>query len=879
MLVFTIGDNVIISICRRYLLAFAMLLSIITPSAAIDNVPGQTETEDYSGVFTDQELHTIIQEALEPCFNRVLAQLHLLDCMLQDLAFNLANNSSIATKNRSQTIAKIRAYRELLAELKGMHVVVLNEQIVHSFTVITRATIEHLTKAVRRGLDSLQVLDIETLDMETKGQISLQNLERDLTTNDGLIKSLAKLSDNLGLHWYNKVYRTLKHVAWDPAKAAFPYALAGGTLAASAFMAWYYFGGENPKWLREKIGWPMLTDGNLDEDAIKAIAQVAAEHNIQYETALQRLHSLGLDQEAIKAVTGAMAPFNLSDLKIDTKPAGYLARLDQIFSRLESKRYVLGGSVLFLGQAILSTYLPALGHALAKKIKAADHFLMGGSCKDNPIDQYTYDSDITFDDVIGQEDAKQCGRELCQYIKNPELFNRTKTTPPKGFLYHGNTRTGKSYFISALFGEIKKTLGAEGAAFKMIKVSFEEIIKLGIERIMEIAREQAPIIVVIEEIDLLGLQRTNNAQRLAEFMTAMSSCLQDNTPDKTVIVIGTTNNLENLEKALRETGRFGKHIYFAYPTFDERKLYIERELTRTACNLKNFDLNKLARDTEGCSFEKLGYFIKRAFLKAKLYNEAVTQAALERSIDENIRGISAGKPSLDQEQKRLVAAHLAGHAVASILLNSQEQVSKVTLCDVANKIDEQFVGTTIWNKKMQQDAMEHGKLFANHSHDHDIESKEEKVNQCKISLAGHVAETILLGSCGYGYHPRDKQDALNIAKSITCGALDLTTLTDKIRDQYFDAAFELMNKCEKEVTALLEEHRTELAAVMNELVDKLTLDAQQLCRIVLGEESSTEHLDASTMLEKLLNAQSATLDAECGAPQAVPTTGTAAVAA
>jgi ATP-dependent Zn protease len=180
---------------------------------------------------------------------------------------------------------------------------------------------------------------------------------------------------------------------------------------------------------------------------------------------------------------------------------------------------------------------------------------------------------------------------------------------------------------------------------------------------------------------------------------------------------------------------------------------------------------------------------------------------------------------------------------------------------------------------MQQDAMEHGKLFANHSHDHDIESKEEKVNQCKISLAGHVAETILLGSCGYGYHPRDKQDALNIAKSITCGALDLTTLTDKIRDQYFDAAFELMNKCEKEVTALLEEHRTELAAVMNELVDKLTLDAQQLCRIVLGEESSTEHLDASTMLEKLLNAQSATLDAECGAPQAVPTTGTAAVAA
>ena len=146
--------------------------------------------------------------------------------------------------------------------------------------------------------------------------------------------------------------------------------------------------------------------------------------------------------------------------------------------------------------------------------------------KNRAVDNLSDKSEITFDSIIGQEDAKKYGHELCEYLKNPEFFDRTKVAPSTGILLFGDTRTGKSFYISALQGEIQKALGKD--SFKVLKVSFEEVIKVGIHDIMEYARTLAPMIVVIEEIDLLRLQRVGDTKLLAEFMTAMSSCLQDN---------------------------------------------------------------------------------------------------------------------------------------------------------------------------------------------------------------------------------------------------------------------------------------------------------------------------------------------------------------
>jgi ATP-dependent Zn protease len=835
---------------KRYALLFSVLCAFIIPNYTPINALNKPEQEltEY-----EQQIHTMQQELLEGYFQHVLTQLKQVDSVLEGLAFTYAQDISAPAKSRNHAIAIISEMRELVSNLRDTRVVLLNEQLISSYIYITHAIINQLIYDVQHKLNSFSSLDVHKLQLPTH-EITIEMLNKEIVANDQLLAKLNKLSNNIGLHWYNKVYRKLRHAIVDPAKAAAVPALCIASLSTAAFFIWFYSNSENPKWLRDKVGWPalfastaVLNDHSKNNPLIQ---QLAAQ---SFEKAKEALIAQGHSKEEIEA--------NHAQLLKALYPHGtrWLGNLEARLVGVQNGQYPMGTKMIALGASISSIILPPALRWAGRKIKAADSFLMGGAYKYRNGDDYVYSIDVTFDNIIGQEDAKQYGRELCQYLKNPELFDRAKIAPSTGILLFGDTRTGKSFYISALYGEIQKALGNDAAQFKIWPVNFNYLLQPGgIEKIMEIARRDAPMILVIEEIDLLGLQRVNNAERLANFMTSMSSCLQENRLDKTVIIIGTTNKLENLEPALRETGRFGKHIYFSYPKFEERRLYIEHELQKSACNLRNFDIDKLARDTEGCSFEKLGLFIKRAFLRAKLYNKVVTQESLEESIDENIRGISRNKVTLNAEQKQLIASHLAGHIVANLVLDPHQKVSKVTLHDVASKIEEELAVMQLWSKdgKTKQAAVEHGKIFAHNDHDFpEIETREEKIKQCKVVLAGYVAEKILLGSCGYGYHAHDKQIALNIAKAIVSANIDLAGLPRKIRDRYFDEAFALLTTCEQEITQLLEEHRSELEAVVNELIEKETLELYDLRRIVLGEECAAEQLDAGSLLTDLLKGQ------------------------
>ena len=244
-----------------------MLLSVITPSVIFGNAPDKNVAADGQETLSEQDLQALYQEyqkQLEPYITRALAQIHTLDCMLQDLAFNLANNSTITTKNRAQVINTIRDMRILLSDVQDKNFVVIDERLVNTLIFIIRTTITHLTTGLKRGIDSLEPIDPKVIQFPDKNEISFEELDKELTCNDSLIKLLEKLSDNIGLHWYNKAYRTFKHIVVEPTNAVAPYALVGATLTTAAFFTWYYFGGEKPgkwgKWLRDKIGWPQESD-------------------------------------------------------------------------------------------------------------------------------------------------------------------------------------------------------------------------------------------------------------------------------------------------------------------------------------------------------------------------------------------------------------------------------------------------------------------------------------------------------------------------------------------------------------------------------------------------------------------------------------------
>ncbi len=825
-----------------------------------DQGPGEPSCEDPL---------SLPQDELEPLYLRAVQQGRQLDCILQELAFNVANNTALALKNRSEVIKNIRMMRDIIGEIKEKNIIILNVHVVGALIMITRRIAIEIDHGLRGGVACLRGVDLNDIDLPDFTGCDTDRLATGLAKNQALIEGLENSVNKIGLRWYNHLYRSFKGTVIEPARAAAVPAMCFSIVVAAGFCVWYYFGGENPKWLRDRVGWPaemspyyIMNDASVENPIVRQRLQDLAEHLI-----VEAEQRGSLSPEQIAAIVKQITRLAVQ------RPVGWLGKLEHEVYCLRSGQFVLGAAVMSAGLAITGVFATPVGAWFSRKGQALDNFLMGGAYSDRHVGDIINDTGLTFDDVVGQEEAKKYGRELCLYLQQPELYERTKSSPKTGILLYGPTRSGKSYFITALFGEIKKALGP-AAAFKVWKVPLQMLLRQGIQEIIDIARRDAPCIILIEEIDLLGLQRVGNAERLSEFLTAMSSCLQDDVIDRPVIIIATTNRMENVDQALLTDGRFGKHLSFGYPNFSDRCEYISHELERNAFNLEQFDVEKLARETEGCSFERLALFIKHAFFMAKLYGTDITQDAFEQSIDGNVRGISCKGAALTDEQKKLVCAHLAGHTLACMLLNSRMVVSKVTIRDVASKIEEEHAWLQLVRKDergMPRESVEHGRVFMTHGHDTPgIESRDERIKQCKICLSGYAAESIVLGSCGYGYHPGDRQEAFTIARAIASGGLDLSSAPNNVCEKYYSAAFGVVEECEREVAKLLAEHRQELDAIMDALMTKDTLGEDELRVLVHGQDDKVKRLDAGGVLARLLGDDITTSSQAAEEPGATP---------
>jgi len=545
---------------------------------------------------------------------------------------------------------------------------------------------------------------------------------------------------------------------------------------------------------------------------------------------------------------------------------GLFGRLEQITAGLfYSSQAPITSKMSLLTTAIAGCFVPNFKRWTSQKIKEVDNFMMGGAYRHRPVGDIQYLSKVNFDNVIGCDEAKDVGKTLCMYLKDPERFDRAKLTPAKGYLLVGETRTGKSYFVESLLGELQRDLGTGFGGFKIYKISYAAIEAKGIEHILSLAKDYAPCILFIDEIDLLGLQRSQDRKRLSEFLTAMSGYLSEIDPDKAVIIVGATNKQESIDFALTQPGRFGVIIPFEKPSYNERKEYIKCELTKLAVNLDLFDIDKLAREAEGYVFEAIGLVIKKAMIKAKTNNEPVSQSSLEKSFDETIRGILEDTKTIPEEQKEMIAVHMAGHALINILLDPHLKLNKVTIQKIRANIKEQAIWVQTWqNEENKQKPIEYGKLFFSHEKDAlEFESKEELIKQCKVMLAGHIAEQLLLDNCSYSYHAEDRQRALKMAQSIIIGGLSLDQLPKDIKNKYLTETYNLMTQCEQEVEVLLKEHRDDLANLASTLKEKGTLGISEINTILNSQSQGTKNnKETDSALSEILAKQTAAKQTE-----------------
>ncbi|XP_046682921.1 ATP-dependent zinc metalloprotease YME1L-like isoform X3 [Homalodisca vitripennis] len=285
---------------------------------------------------------------------------------------------------------------------------------------------------------------------------------------------------------------------------------------------------------------------------------------------------------------------------------------------------------------------------------------------------------VTFNDVKGVDEAKQELKDVVEFLKNPEKFSSLGGKLPKGVLLVGPPGTGKTLLARAVAGE------AGVPFFHAAGPEFDEIlVGQGARRVRDLfkaAKERAPCVIFIDEIDSVGAKRTNAVlhpyanQTINQLLSEMDGFHQN----EGVIVLGATNRREDLDKALLRPGRFDVEVIVPAPDYTGRKEILTMYLGRIRA--KNIDVEILARGTTGFTGADLENMINQAALRAAIDGaDFVTMKYLEVARDKVIMGPERKSRILDDETNEITAYHEGGHAVVAYYTKDSHPLHKVTI--------------------------------------------------------------------------------------------------------------------------------------------------------------------------------------------------------
>ena len=361
---------------------------------------------------------------------------------------------------------------------------------------------------------------------------------------------------------------------------------------------------------------------------------------------------------------------------------------------------------------------------------------------------YVKSSDgIKFADVAGEEEAKENLTEIVDYLHDPEKYRAIGASIPKGILLVGPPGTGKTMLAKAVAGE------ANVPFFSISGSEFVEMfVGMGASKVRDLfsqAKEKAPCIVFIDEIDAIGKKRGGGAyggndereQTLNQLLTEMDGFEGNNG----VIILAATNQPEALDPALTRPGRFDRRVPVELPDLKGREaiLKVHGAKVRMADGV---DYEKIARMASGASGAELANIVNEAALRAvRDHRETVTQADLEESIEVVIAGYQKKNAILTDAEKKIVAYHEIGHALVAALQSHSAPVQKITIVPRTSGA----LGYT-----MQVDEGNHYLM-----------TKEELTNKIATLTGGRAAEEVVFGSVTTGAS-NDIEQATKLARAM-----------------------------------------------------------------------------------------------------------------
>lgn len=338
---------------------------------------------------------------------------------------------------------------------------------------------------------------------------------------------------------------------------------------------------------------------------------------------------------------------------------------------------------------------------------------------------------IKFDDVAGLENAKLEVMEIVEFLKSPERFTKVGAKIPKGVLLSGGPGLGKTLLAKAIAGEA-------GVPFFAVSASgfIELFVGTGSARVRSLftsAKENAPCIVFIDELDAIGKARSANGggiggndereQTINQLLTEMDGF----TENAGVVVISATNRPDILDPALVRPGRFDRLITLDPPTLKDREAILKIH-TKNKPLSEDVDLQEIARTTIGLSGAELANIANEAsILTARRNGDAVSMKDFAEAIDRVLLGPEKKNALISEKKKRIVAAHEAGHAVVGLMVGEYDEVTKISIVPRGKS-----GGVTMFEQSPEN--AESG-----------LYSKQYLENRLAVALGGRAAEEICFG--------------------------------------------------------------------------------------------------------------------------------------
>lgn len=435
-------------------------------------------------------------------------------------------------------------------------------------------------------------------------------------------------------------------------------------------------------------------------------------------------------------------------------------------------------------------------------------------------------TNTTFSDVVGIDNAKIEVEEVVEFLRDNKIYQDVGAKIPSGILLQGPPGTGKTLLARAIAGEAKVPFfSVSGSEF------IEMFVGTGAARVrtlFETAKEYAPCIIFIDEIDAIGKQRSSNGmgagndereQTLNQILTEMDG-FETNT---NVIVIAATNRIDTLDKALLRPGRFDRQIFIDNPDYNGRKEILELYIKDKP--IKEIDVDKVSKKTAGFSPASLANLINEAAILTVRNNKTlITNKEIDDALDKITLGPVKKNIIRSEKNKELVAFHEAGHAVVGAFLSNFDTIGKVSIAPRGNAGGLTFLIP-------DENILDSG-----------LYTRDYLMSMITFTLGGRMAEELIFGKEDItSGASNDLERVTSLAKRMVTefgmsSKLGNVVYNDNIskntNNMIYNEIEEIINKCNKQANKILQENMNLLKNVAKKLIDEETINSNELTELI-----------------------------------------------